>query len=91
MPSHLDPRQIVMTGFLIGAVIGFKSSPWVVDGALAGHGVLDASGSRFLHQGVASPDSRRDLSRGDADEPRQRLATSRRCVMNVREVLLVLP
>src|SRR6185295_2310707 len=31
-------ESIVMTGFLIAAVIGFKSSPWIVVGALAGHG-----------------------------------------------------
>ena len=35
-------ESIVMTGFLIAAVVGFKSSPWIVVVALAGHGVLDA-------------------------------------------------
>jgi hypothetical protein len=35
-------ESILMTGFLIAAVIGFKSSPWIVVGALAGHGVFDA-------------------------------------------------
>ena len=35
-------ESIVMTGFAIAAVVGFKSSAWVVVGALAGHGVFDA-------------------------------------------------
>jgi hypothetical protein len=35
-------ESIVMIGFAVAAVIGFKSSPWIVVGALAGHGVFDA-------------------------------------------------
>ena len=35
-------ESIVMTGFAIAAVVGFKSSAWIVVGALAGHGVFDA-------------------------------------------------
>jgi hypothetical protein len=35
-------ESIVMTGFAIAAVGGFKSSAWIVVGALAGHGVFDA-------------------------------------------------
>ena len=35
-------ESIVMTLFAIAAVIGFKSSAWVVVAALAGHGVFDA-------------------------------------------------
>jgi hypothetical protein len=35
-------ESIVMTGFAIAAVIGFKSNAWIVVGALAGHGVFDA-------------------------------------------------
>jgi hypothetical protein len=35
-------ESIVMTGFWIAAVVGFKSSAWIVVGALAGHGVFDA-------------------------------------------------
>ena len=35
-------ESIVMTGFSIAAVVGFKSSAWIVVGALAGHGVFDA-------------------------------------------------
>jgi len=37
-------ESIVMTGFAIAAVVGFKLSAWIVVGALAGHGVFD-----FLH------------------------------------------
>src|SRR4029450_1476212 len=32
----------VNRGFLVAAVVGFKTSAWTVVGALAGHGVLDA-------------------------------------------------
>ena len=35
-------ESIVMTGFAIAAVVWFKSSAWIVVGALAGHGVFDA-------------------------------------------------
>ena len=35
-------ESIVMTGFIVAAVVGFKRSEWIVVGALAGHGVLDA-------------------------------------------------
>jgi hypothetical protein len=46
-------ESIVMTGFLIAAVVGFKSSPWIVVAALAGHGILDAfHGSVVENSGV---------------------------------------
>ncbi len=35
-------ESIVMIGFATAAVVGFKSSAWIVVGALAGHGVFDA-------------------------------------------------
>jgi hypothetical protein len=35
-------ESVVMTVFAIAAVVGFKSSAWIVVAALAGHGVLDA-------------------------------------------------
>lgn len=35
-------ESIVMTGFSIAAVVGFKSSAWIVVGGLAGHGIFDA-------------------------------------------------
>jgi hypothetical protein len=35
-------ESVVAIGFVIAAVAGFKSSAWIVVGALAGHGVLDA-------------------------------------------------
>jgi hypothetical protein len=35
-------ESFVMTGFAVAAVVGFKSSAWIVAGALAGHGVFDA-------------------------------------------------
>lgn len=35
-------ESVVMIGFAIAAVAGFKSSVWIVVGALAGHGVFDA-------------------------------------------------
>jgi len=35
-------ESVVMTVFVIAAVVGFKSSPWIVVAGLAGHGVFDA-------------------------------------------------
>jgi hypothetical protein len=35
-------ESIVMTGFAIAAVVGFKASAWIVVDAPAGHGVFDA-------------------------------------------------
>ena len=35
-------ESIVLIGFAIAAVVGFRSSLWIVAGALAGHGVFDA-------------------------------------------------
>ena len=41
-------ESVLMTAFLVAAVAGFKSSAWIVVGALAGHGVLDAFHGRVL-------------------------------------------
>lgn len=41
-------ESIVMAGFAIAAVVGFKSSAWIVVGALAGHGVFDALHGKVL-------------------------------------------
>jgi hypothetical protein len=35
-------ESALMTLFMIAAVAGFKGSAWIIVGALAGHGVLDA-------------------------------------------------
>jgi len=40
--------SIVMMGFVAAAVIGFKSSPWIVVLALVGHGILDAFHARIV-------------------------------------------
>ena len=41
-------ESIVMAVFAIAAVVGFKSSAWIVVGALAAHGVFDAVHGRIL-------------------------------------------
>jgi hypothetical protein len=41
-------ESIVMIGFAIAAVVGFKSSAWIVVGALAGHGMFDAVHGRVI-------------------------------------------
>jgi hypothetical protein len=41
-------ESVVMIGFAIAAVAGFKSSAWIVVGALAGHGVFDAVHGKIL-------------------------------------------
>jgi hypothetical protein len=35
-------ESVMMVGFSIAAVVGFKSSAWIVVGGLAGHGIFDA-------------------------------------------------
>jgi hypothetical protein len=35
-------ESVVMTVFVIAAVVGFKSSAWIIVAALAGHGIFDA-------------------------------------------------
>ena len=35
-------ESVIMTVFVVAAVVGFKASAWVVVAGLAGHGVLDA-------------------------------------------------
>jgi hypothetical protein len=46
-------ESLVMTGFSIAAVVGFKSSAWIVVGGLAGHGVFDAlHGNVLRNSGV---------------------------------------
>ena len=46
-------ESVVMTVFVIAAVVGFKSSAWIVVGGLAGHGVFDAvHGSVIENSGV---------------------------------------
>jgi hypothetical protein len=41
-------ESIVMSLFAIAAVVGFKSSPWIVVAALAGHGVFDGVHGNFI-------------------------------------------
>jgi len=35
-------EMIPVAAFIMAAVAGFRSSPWIVVGALAGHGIFDA-------------------------------------------------
>jgi hypothetical protein len=41
-PRTVLAESAVMMGFAAAAVAGFRSSAWIVAGALAGHGVFDA-------------------------------------------------
>lgn len=41
-------ETLVMTGFLLAAVVGFKKSLWLVVAALAAHGVFDAFHGRVV-------------------------------------------
>ena len=41
-------ESVVMSLFAIAAVVGFKSSAWIVVAALAGHGVFDALHGQVL-------------------------------------------
>lgn len=42
-------ESLVMTGFAVAAVIGFKGSTWIVVAGLAGHGLLDAVHGDIVH------------------------------------------
>lgn len=49
----LVTESIVMAGFATVAVLGFKSNPWVIAIALAGHGIFDAfHGQLYTNSGV---------------------------------------
>lgn len=51
--SAIIIESVVTTIFAIIAVVGFKSSPWIVAAALAGHGVFDSvHGSLISNPGV---------------------------------------
>jgi hypothetical protein len=41
-------ESVVMSMFAIAAVVGFRSSPWIIVAALAGHGVFDALRGHIL-------------------------------------------
>ena len=41
-------ESVGAVAFSIAAVVGFKSSPWIVAAALAGHGIFDAVHGRIL-------------------------------------------
>jgi hypothetical protein len=46
-------ESVVMTVFVIAAVVGFKSSAWIVAAGIAAHGVFDAvHGSVLANPGV---------------------------------------
>ena len=44
-------EAVVMSLFAIAAVVGFKSSAWIVVAALAGHGVFDAFHGHIIENG----------------------------------------
>ena len=48
-------ESVVMTVFAIAAVVGFKSSVWIVVAALAGHGVFDAFHGHVLENSGVPP------------------------------------
>jgi hypothetical protein len=48
-------ESVVMTLVVAAAVVGFKSSAWIVVGALAGHGVFDAVHGYVIENAGAPP------------------------------------
>ena len=48
-------ESLIATGFLLVAVIGFKSSLWVVVAALVGHGIFDFFHHRFIENPGVPP------------------------------------
>ena len=72
-------ESALMTVFVIAAVVGFKTSTWIIVGALAGHGVLDVfhggllnnsgvTDKRFVRRG-ARGNSRRATTSADPSHP----------------------
>ena len=45
-------ESVVMSLFAIAAVVGFKSSAWIVVAALAGHGIFDAVHGHIIENAV---------------------------------------
>jgi hypothetical protein len=41
-------EMLIMTGFVVLTVVGFKRSLWIVAGALAAHGVMDIFHGRLI-------------------------------------------
>jgi hypothetical protein len=48
-------ESLIAAGFLLVAVIGFKSSLWIVVAALVGHGVFDFVHHRFIENPRVPP------------------------------------
>ena len=48
-------ESLIAAGFLLAAVIGFKSSLWIVVAALVGHGVFDFVHHRFIENPGVPP------------------------------------
>ena len=48
-------ESLIATGFLVMAVIGFKSSLWIVVAALVGHGVFDFVHHRLIENPGVPP------------------------------------
>jgi hypothetical protein len=45
----LIAESLAATAFIVFAVIGFKTSPWIVAAALAGHGIYDSFHHLLIH------------------------------------------
>lgn len=45
----LVAESLAATAFIVFAVIGFKTSPWIVAAALAGHGIYDSFHHLIIH------------------------------------------
>jgi hypothetical protein len=45
----LVAESLAATAFIVFAVIGFKTSPWIVAAALAGHGIYDSFHHLLIH------------------------------------------
>jgi hypothetical protein len=47
-PHALLFEMLIMTGFVVFTVVGFKRNLWIVAGALAAHGVMDIFHARLI-------------------------------------------
>jgi hypothetical protein len=47
-PAELARESVVMAGFLLVSIVGFKRNLWVLVGGLCAHGIFDLSHARLI-------------------------------------------
>lgn len=53
--AALLPETLICLGFVVLSLVGFKTSPWIVAAALAGHGIFDLFHPRLVNNAGVPP------------------------------------